>query len=239
MKKKGIFLLHGITKSSSEFSKIKENLEELGYFVETPNLPRHGSCPREYETCWRDVLELTKDELLKGSEEKFKKFREKFDEVFVGGNSLGANIAFYLAGKYPVNGIIAIGPVYKLNRGLEIILSFESKIGGFLTGNREEDSNGYRYHDFNIDGVLQLVEVAKNAPEYIKDISVPTLLIFSKNDNVASPQNAKYFIKWLKENSEVHLFDNLGHGLPESQDIFLVVQEFLNKCSRRSSNIKR
>jgi esterase/lipase len=46
-----IFLLHGITKSKEEFSKIKSTLLDLNFYVETPNLPKHELCPKEFRSC--------------------------------------------------------------------------------------------------------------------------------------------------------------------------------------------
>ena len=238
-KKTGIFLLHGITKSSSELIFIKESLEERGYYVETPNLPKHGLCPREYETCWRDVLQLSKDELLIGVEEAFQQFRGKVEEIIVGGNSIGANLAFYLANKFTVNGIIALGPIYRLSKGLEFILALEPKIRLFLGRNGNGVANEFVYHHLNVSAILQLVDIVKETPAYVKGLSRPTLLIFSKDDDVSSPQNAKFFINWLKGKKEIHLVEKGGHGLPDNPAILPFIDGFVKKCTEKFSAIEK
>jgi len=237
-KKTGIFLLHGITKSSSELSFIKESLEEGGYYVETPNLPRHGLCPREYETCWRDVLQLDKDELLIGVEEAFQKFSNRVEDIIVGGNSIGANLALYLANKFNVNGVIALGPVYRLSKGLEFILALEPKIRLFLRRNGNGVANDFVYHNLNVSAILQLVDIIKETPAYIKGLSTPTLLIFSKDDDVASPQNAKFFINWLKGEKEIHLVEKGGHALPDNHAVLPFINGFVKKCTEKFSAIE-
>ncbi|HDI83851.1 MAG TPA: hypothetical protein ENF18_08700 [candidate division WOR-3 bacterium] len=224
----GIFLLHGITKNSGELAYVKKSLEEKGYCVETPNLPRHGLCPREYETCWRDVLQLSKEELLMGVEESFRKFNEKVDEIFVGGNSIGANLAFYLASKFPVKGILALNPVYRLAKGLEFILRHEPKISAFLLKkNGNSNNNDLVFHNFNIGSLLSLLEIVRDTPQYVKGLSIPTLLIFSKNDDILSPKNVVFFDKWLKCEKELHIVNESGHGLPYNSAVLPLIDEFI------------
>ncbi len=225
-KKTGIFLMHGVTKSREELLPLKEALEEAGYYVETPNLPRHGLCPREYKTCWRDVLQLTPGELLKGATEEFLNFRKKVGDVFVGGNSLGANLAFHLANEYPVKGIIAMAPIYQLSRSLELLLSIKPKIQFLLPESSKKDSDKLVFHNFNITTVVDLIDLVKESPDYVKGLSIPTLLIFSKHEDIASPKNASFFIKWLKNCSDVYWIDKGGHGILSNPEIIPIIKDF-------------
>ena len=229
-KKFGIFLMHGITKSKEELSLVKESLEELGYYVETPNLPKHGICPREFETCWRDTLELTKEELLTGVEEKFIEFRKKVGDIIIVGNSLGANLAFYLANKYTVKGIIAISPVYQLTRGIDLLLSIQPKIKFLLLGKSDQDV----YHNFNLNNVIEIINISKESRKYIQGISIPTLLIFSKESDLTSSGNADFFIKWLRGYAQVHWAIKEGHGIPKNPDILPIIKDF---CANVQENL--
>lgn len=219
----GILLIHGITKSNEEFSTIKNALEEFNFHVETPNLPKHGLCPREFKSCWRDTLELTREELLDGVTEKFLEFRNKFEEVIIGGNSLGANLAFFLASKYPVNGIIAINPVYQLTKGIDLLISIQPRVKSLLLGkNKDKDE----YHNFNLRNVVEIIKIAKDSPKYISGLSTPTLLIFSKEADLTSSHNAGFFIRWIGDYGKVHWIDKVGHGISENPEIIPIIKDF-------------
>lgn len=222
-KKLGIILLHGITKSKEEFSTIKSALLDLNFYIETPNLPKHGLCPREFKSCWRDTLNLTREELLDGVTEKFLEFRNKVDEVIIGGNSLGANLAFYLAKKYPVKGIIAINPVYQLTKGIDLLMSLQPKVKSLLLG-KNKDNN--EYHNFNLRNVVEIIRIAKESPKYVLGLSTPTLLIFSKKADLTSSHNAGFFIRWIGDYGEVHWIDKGGHGISKNQEIIPIIRDF-------------
>lgn len=222
-KELGIFLLHGITKSKEEFSKIKSALLHLNFYVETPNLPKHGLCPREFNSCWRDTLNLTRKELLDGVTEKFLKFRDKVDKVIIGGNSLGANLAFYLAKKYPVKGIIAINPVYQLTKGIDLLMSIQPRVKSLLLGkNKDKDD----YHNFNLRNVVEIIKISKDSPEYVPGLSTPTLLIFSKKADLTSSHNSGFFIRWVGDYGEVHWIDKGGHGISKNKEIIPIIRDF-------------
>lgn len=128
----GVLLIHGITKTPRELQELAEKLAERGFTVYCPLLPKHGTCPGKYETCWRDMVGVTPAEMKEGVEKSFLKLREKVDKIYVGGISLGANLAFHLAARYKVDGIISMGAIISLNKGLEFLTALGPRAVEFL-----------------------------------------------------------------------------------------------------------
>src|SRR5258706_4365545 len=85
-----VLLLHGLTGMPSEMRPLARHLSRLGYRVETPLLPGHGSTHRELlRTTWRDWLA--------GARRSLAEIAPDSEAVVLAGLSIGALLAVLLA----------------------------------------------------------------------------------------------------------------------------------------------
>jgi len=106
--KEAVLLMHGWTSTPYEFQRISRYLHKKGYTVYAPLLSGHGTVPKDlegmkWETWYKDV------------EKAFKKLKKEHTKVFVGGVSMGGNLALLLAQKNKsVSGLLLFGTPYKM-----------------------------------------------------------------------------------------------------------------------------
>lgn len=138
----GIVLLHGKggTPKSPHISGLVKDLEKEGFMVITPEMPY--SKDREYDKSYEDtVFEIDKyiSELRMGGANK----------IFVGGHSLGANVALYYATKTSIDGVLAIAPGHSPElRGFQTKLEDSVERAKKMVGEGKGDKQG-RFIDIN------------------------------------------------------------------------------------------
>lgn len=124
---RAVLLIHGITGTPSEMNYLGRNLHKAGYSVLCNSLPKHcGSLGELKRVTWQEIAQACVDD--------FKKLRQHYSTVFVGGLSMGALMSIYITNKYPqeVKGIAALAPTlfydgWALNKG-KVLLDILWKI---------------------------------------------------------------------------------------------------------------
>jgi carboxylesterase len=87
------------------------HLHEAGYTVAGPLLPGHGTRPEDLNrVSWQDWVGAT--------EEVYQKLSARCQSVFLGGESMGAVLALYLASQHATAGVLTYAPAIKLNLSL-------------------------------------------------------------------------------------------------------------------------
>jgi carboxylesterase len=106
----GVLLSHGYTATTAEVRLLGRALHQAGYTVVGTLLPGHGTTPAEMNRCgwesWAGAME-----------DSYQALAARCERVFVGGESMGALLALYLAGQHPeIAGILAYAPALKIAR---------------------------------------------------------------------------------------------------------------------------
>ena len=229
----GVLLIHGITKTPRELQGLAEKLAERGFTVYCPLLPKHGTCPNKYGTCWKDMIEVTPAELKEGAERSFLILREKVDKIYVGGISLGANLAFHLATKYRVDGIISMGAAIFLNRGLKFLTALGPGAVKFLREkNKKNENEGVIYHNFPVSNLFLMALFPKELKKILSDITVPVLLLHSTLDNIVDPKSAAYIYKRIKSKEKKLVWvESKGHGMADAEECLEEICRFIGENS--------
>jgi len=229
----GVLLIHGITKTPRELQGLAEKLAERGFTVYCPLLPKHGTCPNKYGTCWKDMIEVTPAELEEGVEKSFLKLREKVDKVYVGGISLGANLAFHLAARYKVDGVISMGAAIFLNKGLKFLTALGPGAVKFLREkNKKNENEGVIYHNFPVSNLFLMALFPKELKKILSDITVPVLLIHSTLDNIVDPKSAGYIYRRIKSKEKRLVWvEGKGHGMADAEECLEEICRFIGENS--------
>ena len=101
----GVLLCHGFTGSPQSLRPWAGFLAEAGLSVSLPLLPGHG-------TSWQDMNRTTSEDRYATAEEALRALRERCDEVFVMGLSMGGCLALRLAETHgpDVRGLVLVNP---------------------------------------------------------------------------------------------------------------------------------
>ena len=107
----GVLLIHGYTATTAEVRPLAGILHQQGYTVAGPLLPGHNTRPEDANRYrWRDWVRAV--------EESYRQLAAHCQRVIIGGESMGALLALYLASEHPeVAAILAYAPALKLKNG--------------------------------------------------------------------------------------------------------------------------
>lgn len=107
----GVLLSHGFTGSPASMTAWGEHLGALGYAVEVPRLPGHG-------TTWQEMNTTTWEDWYAEVTRAFEKLSAENDAVVVAGLSMGGALMLRLAADHPerVAGVIVVNPAVATKR---------------------------------------------------------------------------------------------------------------------------
>ena len=211
-----IIVLHGLMGGLSNFDSVIQYFSKNGYKVVIPELPIYTMS------------------LLKTNVKSFAKYLHDFiefkgyNEVILLGNSLGGHIGLYHTKLYPkkVKALIITG-----SSGL-----YESAMGGGYTKRSDYEVIKKKAQDVFYDPAIATKEIVDEVYETVNDrnkliktlaiaksairhnmakdlpkMTVPTCIIWGKNDNVTPPEVAEEFNSLLPD-SDLFWIDKCGHA---------------------------
>lgn len=213
---KPLIILHGLMGNLSNFDYVFDHFSEMGYQVIMPELPLY-TMP-----------------LLKTNVKNLSKFVKNFvkfkglDNYILMGNSLGGHIALYHAKMNPKN---VAGLVLTGSSGL-----YENSMGESYPKRGDYEYIKKKAEDVfydpkiatkqvvddvfetlnNRNKLIRTIAIAKSAIRHnmaqdLPNMTMPTCLIWGKNDTVTPPDVAEEFHRLLP-NSELFWLDKCGHA---------------------------
>ncbi|MGA7834157.1 MAG: alpha/beta fold hydrolase [Acidimicrobiales bacterium] len=213
----GVLVLHGFTGNPTSLRSIATRAAGLGYSVELPRLPGHGTTVEDmmttYWSDWSKAAELAYDELS-----------ERCERVAVVGLSMGGGLAAYLAEERPsVVGCVLINPLVKppaseISDGVQALIDAGvEKIESIGSDVKKEDVVETSYDATPLVQVKSLFEGVTSLHENLERISAPVLLLSSRDDHVVTPDNGDDLVSlvsgpiervWLENSYHVATIDN-------------------------------
>lgn len=222
--KNGIFLIHGFFQSPEEFKQITEKLAENNITVYCPCLPSYSNHKN------RPILEFLNIDIniwQKEIEESFLKFQKTVGKIYVGGNSLGANLALILASKYPADGIFSLGAAAYFSHSLRVA----QKIGPFLVRLFVDEDNIPFFQINQRIPIFEITELFDKTKKVLPSITRPILIVHSKHDKMILPKSAKYIYKNIGSKDKKLIFlenkQKNGHGLTTENFSIQVAEEII------------
>jgi carboxylesterase len=236
----GALLLHGFSGMPIGLGQLSSHIETLGLPYRAPTLRGHGA-----ETP-AALLGVKWTDWITDAEKAMLEILEETKKVTVIGHSLGGMIALLLAAenKEKIDSIIVaggstktvspFGPGRPLNFLAPLILKLKQKwdmTPMFADPACARYDTGYAWVPTIT--FLQLFEVIKETHRRLPEVTVPTLILHSRNDTSNAPEGAKVLydtIATSTEQKKVVWFERTEHVMfldCEAEDINRTVVEYL------------
>ena len=186
---KAVLLVHGWTATPYEVKRLGVYLNENGYTVLAPLLSGHGTKPQDLENIkWTDWLK----DIIKAYQE----LKKDYTQVYIIGNSLGANLAVALAkDRADIAGLVLLAMPYKIR--MEKWLFFLAQITKSLKpyhkkfypptfGSATTITRVISYQTYPTKSVLEVFKLAKISRKELNKITQPCLMMQSSSDHVVT-----------------------------------------------------
>ncbi len=186
---KAVLLIHGWTATPYEVRRLGVYLNENGYTALAPLLSGHGTKPQDLENIkWTDWLK----DVIKAYQE----LKKNYTQVYIVGNSLGANLAVALAkDRADIAGLVLLAMPYKIR--MEKWLFFLAQITKSLKpyhkkfypptfGSATTITRVISYQTYPTKSVLEVFKLVKISRKELNKITQPCLIMQSSSDHVVT-----------------------------------------------------
>lgn len=228
----GILLLHGWTSPPDELLPLAKYLNSFGYTISAPLLAGHGTKPE-------DLKGITWQDWLRDGRKALEELKRYADKIFVGGISMGGNLAMLLSEDENVCGIIAMGPSvrYKFHN--------LAKISIFLMGLTKTYRKKYYppwvrkkmgkrkvYPYYPIESAKTVVELAEETRKFLPKIEKPILIMQSSSDHMVSKKSPRIIFDGVKsKEKEIFWIKNAYHVFVQEKKVHEKIREFIAKVT--------
>ena len=210
----GVLLAHGYTATTAEVRLLGRCLHEEGYTVAGPLLPGHGTTPAAMNRCrWPDWVA--------GVEESYQALAARCEQAFVGGESMGALLALFLARNHPeVMGILAYSPALRIPLKPVVLSHLLGPVVPFVVKKNIESFNknwqGYLVHPMR--ALVQLYRLQRATDLLLAHIRQPLLIVQGRLDTAIDLRGVDLLyqkigspikeLHWLEQSEHVVMLDN-------------------------------
>jgi carboxylesterase len=233
---KAILLVHGWTSVPYEVRRLGVFLNESGYAVHAPMLRGHGTVPKDLEVIkWTDWLSDLQAEYLE--------MKKKYQKVYIGGTSIGSNLAVMLAkNNADVSGIILMAMPYKIK--FEKLICYFAKLHLFFKkynkkvypptfGVSTTITRLISYQAYPVASALETFELVRISRKCLGNISQPCLILQSTHDHVVSKKSAeKIYAKISSKIKKIRHIEKAYHTFIsdiKNENVFQDILNFLDE----------
>jgi len=230
----GILLLHGWTSSPDELLPLAKYLHSFGWTVSAPLLRGHGTKPEDLKNItWQDWLAQSREEL--------EKLKKNYKKIFVGGISMGGDLALLISDDESVTGIFTMGAAmrYRFHSLAKISLFFmgltkEYRRKYYPPWIREKMGDRQVYPYYPIRNAKEVVRLAEAARRFLPRVTKPILVMQSTSDHLVSKSSPRIIMENVKSKSkEVFWIKDAYHVFVKERKVWKKILQFI------SSNIDR
>jgi carboxylesterase len=226
--KVGILLFHGWTSPPDELLPLAKYLHSFGWTISVPLLRGHGTKPEDLEkVTWQDWLAQGREEL-----EKLKKNCEK---IFIGGISMGGNLALLISDDESVAGIFTMGAAvrYRFHSLVKTSLFFMGLTKKYRRKYyppwiRKKMGNRQTYPYYPIKNAKEVVRLAEAARRFLPQIKKPILVMQSTSDHLVSKSSPRTIMKKVKSKvKEIFWVKDAYHVFVEEKKVWEKIRQFI------------
>lgn len=230
----GALLVHGFTGTPQSLRGWAEHLATAGLSVSLPRLPGHGTTVDEANlTHWQDwYAEIERHLAL---------LRERCDEVFVMGLSMGGTLAIRLAEEHgdEIAGLVLVNPSLLTKRPDRFLLPVMRWAvptwKGIASDIKKPGVTELAYDKVPVKAAYQLSLLWLITREHLDTVTQPILLLRSAEDHVVEPDSARMLLEKVSSTDvrEVVL-ENSYHVATLDNDAPLIFEQSLDFVRRLS-----
>ncbi len=231
-----VLLLHGWSTTPYELRRLGKHLNRAGYTAYSPMFSGHG-------TKYQDLENIKYEDWISDAHNAFEKLKRNHNKIFVGGTSMGANIALCLAKKRnDITGLILMATPYKLKFekigeiSIKMLSSFKKYHKKFYPptfGLATTITRLISYQKYPIKNVLELGKIVKKSRENLEAISQPCLLLQSAHDHIVTKNSATKIYEQIKsEKKKVKYIQKAYHTFIsdiKNEHVFEDILKFLDE----------
>jgi esterase/lipase len=191
----GVVLVHSYLSAPEEVKALGRYLRRQGMWVYAPRLPGHG-------TSSRDLAGRRHEEWLEAVENGYVLLRSICDRVVLCGVSVGASLAFEVAGRAPdVAGVVGICPPLKLQDystnfmpAIDVWNRVVKKIRGadsdpFFEFTADNPHINYRRNPFA--GIREVGRLLEKVEKRLPELDTPALVVHADHDPVVNVKSGR------------------------------------------------
>jgi carboxylesterase len=228
----GALLCHGFTGTPQSLRPWAQFLAANGLTVALPRLPGHGSR-------WQDANMTTWDDWYGTVEREFLALRERCEQVFVMGLSMGGALALRLAelqGR-AVDGVVVVNPsVIGFDPRLKLLPLLQRFVPSFPAIANDIKKPGATELAYDRNPLKALHSLRRAWPVVRADlprVTQPLLLLHSETDHIVEPENSRIVLAKVssRDVTEIVLHDSFHVATldNDAEKIFTASLEFVRR----------
>jgi carboxylesterase len=230
----GALLLHGFTGSPASMRPWGERLADEGFTVAVPRLPGHG-------TTWQELNRTTWHDWYVEAAGRLEDVRQRCDDVYVAGLSMGACLALRLAEERSedVAGLILVNPsIASSDRRLSALPVLKRLVPAIRGIGNDIKKSGVEEFGYDrtplraLDSLRQLWQVTRDE---LPKVTAPVLIFRSVEDHVVEPLSSQIITQRVSSRDVTErVLDNSYHVATldnDAPDIYTESVEFIHKRS--------
>nr|WP_155073221.1 alpha/beta fold hydrolase [Streptomyces taklimakanensis] len=185
----GVLLCHGFTGCPQSMRPWAEYLAERGLTVSLPLLPGHG-------TRWQDLAVTGWEDWYAAVDVELRRLRERCEQVFVCGLSMGGTLALRLAARHgeAVSGVVVVNPAATLPRlqghALPVLRHLVSSIPGIVGDIAKEGVTEVGYDRVPLHAAHSMLNLLRVTRAELPRVTRPLMVLHSRVDHVVSPSDS-------------------------------------------------
>jgi carboxylesterase len=220
-----VLLVHGFTGSPASMKPWGRALNDLGYAVEVPRLPGHG-------TKWQDLNQVSWTDWYAEAEAAFDRLRATCDSVVVGALSMGGSVVLRLAEERgdQVAGIVLVNPFVSTNRkelvALPVLKHLVPSLKGVVNDIKKPGQDEVGYPKLPLKGLAQVLEMWKVVVPDLGKVTQPLVYFRSTVDHVIDPSSSTTVLQHVSSTDvEERMLENSYHVATLDHDADRIVAE--------------
>jgi carboxylesterase len=219
----GILVSHGFTGSTQSMRPLGEAYAKAGYTVCGPRLKGHG-------THYEEMEQTQYSDWIASIEEGYQWLKERCDDIFVTGLSMGGTLTLYMAEKHPeIKAIIPINAAVEISdmEGAADLqdVRFLDAIGSDI---KKTDVKELAYEKTPVKSIGEIVQLMELVKGGLADIQCPALIFVSSEDHVVPPDNSRLILDRISsKDKKLITMENSYHVATLDNDQQLIIDETL------------
>ncbi|MBN1893574.1 alpha/beta fold hydrolase, partial [bacterium] len=232
--KTGVLLIHGFTGTPWSMRELGLHLSSAGFTVMAPLLPGHGTIPP-------DLIGIRWEQWVESLMHARDRLAGQCDSIFAAGLSMGGALAYALAARSRLEGVISMAAPFRLERPgirlLPLVLPFKrywkKKKGAHLS----DEGLQIAYDRYPLAGVMEFQKLLADMRPRLSEVTCPALILHAKGDPTVSFENAARIEAALGSGDKRRiLLDDPCHIITHGADRHRLETEVLGFIRRVSKN---